>query len=332
MAEKGLKIIQLLDQLNIDQALSFIFSPVNIYLNFKNGKSTLILRSGDLIEKEKFEKYKDQQSRLYIEKIINTECVEKISQALIKFDGAKLETEKLKNREEFIQVLKILIAKNELSTFDLAMAFNHVFNQINENELKEINSHSVVYLRRSFFVSSLYTCLAIFQGVNDYNLLNDMYHMSFLQDISLAVNLSTYNIEKLFDFNSEREFKGDNILDKSEWDFYSSSLSDSKKISTEKFRRVFNNIEFCEVIDRHLESSVDRSGPKGLMPNELSDYETLLLEVNALVGISNIEFRKNDFSFLVNKLKERCEFSKVRGVKIMFQEFEKLIKEEVEAA
>lgn len=325
MSDNAFKKSLNIDQLNFDQLIELAISPANVFYNFRNGKSTLILRSGDLVEKDKLIKYQKDQNKLHIQQIANTEVINQITKILLEFRNKKFEKEKNQARHIFLQEFKTIISKNKISLLDLVLSFNLFFNKIKAEDLHIIGHQSVVHLRRGQLISALYTLFCILIGINDEVLLSDIYHVGFFQDISLAQGETSYTIDQSFDLQLEENHFKKTIFNSNDEGIYKKSSQFSKEIIIKSYKHLFSDINFIEIIDRHLERPLGDGYPQGLYSSELSDIESLLIETNILVGLNSIEYNKGDFDLLLNKILARYETSSSRGFICMCGELKKIL-------
>lgn len=275
-----------------------IFSPGDIYWCKENGGITKVLSAGDPVEIEGLNKYWSRNAVLRMDRHLNLDVV---GEAKIYFAGlkkAKNEVQRLRHRQSFIRWFSSIFwnGSQVCSMVDLIQIGVEVFYQFPPEVTQRFKQSGINSFKRAGIMGSMGVFLALIMGHTDFYFLQDLYHLSYLFDCSFDGGIS-YNMNCASEL--ERQQSGDGVAflflgenPGPELKQFVSHPQSSVAAAKKEFASYFNDPNIIDFIAIHHEKISGKGFPYSLHYQQLSDFESLLIFINHIVGYDDLELQK----------------------------------------
>ena len=286
-----------------------------IFMSAKFNRPVLLMRAGDFVDPAFVKKYKDKgQKSFYILSIANQKNIDEFESLWVKLKIAALESERFAARNELLKYFANLYWYEDsvVCALDFYIATFNVFNRLADEIIVEVRETDTMLCERGMQMASLATVVALAIGYTDYEILSDIFHVTFLLDFGLVGEGYSYLISQACD--KERLSPGDGItylknakVSKKEFDFFHSHpVTGYQKV----FRRcygAFYNLELMKLISFHHEQHNGQGFPQRLNFWGLSDLEVVPLFIDYIVPFEEVIYQENSSGGLLKKYVDAIE-------------------------
>ncbi len=285
------------------------FSVGEIYWNMSSGKKITLFHPGDWIRKEYLQKFLSAGKDIQIDSILNEDYCSKGLNLFDKFLDSDEENEKSKFRDSIIGWLCDGYWNNQeqVGLADLMFVCEQSFFNFDGEEEKKIFNASADLMKRSSIVGSLLVSLAIVMGYLDKNLLKDLYHLSFLFDISLDENVLSTNLINALEQERKTPQSWHSSLGENEVSTFKSHSELGVGKAFAFYENKMSNPGLLNFIETHHERINGLGFPLGLKEGEISDLEGLIIFVNNRFPYSDMTLRHGDACSYLRVLMEKNE-------------------------
>ena len=312
----------------IEQLKQDYFAPGDLFLKRKKANPLKILKAGELIHANDYEKYlKFGVKSLYLKSTINSKRYEKGISAFSKFIKATDPKEQFLIRKElFLWWKDFLWESNEqVQTLELILICQKFFCHFPRDLYFKYSQSSPIHLFRSLHISSLSVIFLIILGHLDFKFLCDIYHISFLFDYSLINKRPSFHILQACEIERLQAGEGAIFLsklksDQSELKLFSNHSLQSFELAEKDFKKIINYHENFNLIQiHHLDFEKKEFNEKSLR----SDYFIILKYLELIfpfkenrtpfdltiqnvkkIFIENKNSKKSPYTELIKKIKD----------------------------
>lgn len=308
IAKDELKIIK------FDELLKYAISPGFIfYLSMETGKPFLLLNPGDVVEQEFVDKYQNRGMRsFFILEAVNEGNVQQFKLLFERLRDRQLDEERSQAAEEILSLFKNIYwngsAKGNI--LDLIFALNTIFYKLDEKISQQMQKVSNLMFTRSLMMGAFGVITALIDDVNDYEMLQDIYHACFLIDFGLVSDNFSYSIGQAMDMEQTNPGSGlphiaTNSFNKNDVLFFRNHPMNALTTIKDDCMKVFKYQEVLGMILKHHELKDGTGFPFGLIEKEMRSFETIPIFIDHLIPNSGLKFRENDGGGWFKKLFER---------------------------
>jgi len=304
------------------------FSVGEIYWTMSSGKKITLFHPGDWIRKDYLQKFLSAGKEIQIDTILNEDYCSKGLGLFEKFLECEEEEEKAEYRDAIISWICDGYWNNEeeVGLADLMFVCEQSFFGFTQEEEQKLFDSSADLFKRSSIVSSLLVSLAIVMGYLDKDLLRDLYHLSFLFDISLDENVLSTNLINALEQERKTPQSWHSSLGENEVSVFKSHSEQGVDKAFTFYEEKMSNPGLLHFIETHHERINGLGFPLGLNEGEISDLEGLIIFVNNRFPYSDLKLRSGDASSYLRILMEKSEELEAvltnRIKKIITNEFE----------
>ena len=281
----------------------YTFSPGTI----KWKEKLTLARPGDLLNHQYFVKFEKVTDRVYCDFVFRPWNISKLKQLFSEFKLAKSLSTKQRYRIKLLKMFRDIYwtGEKEGALAEIMEAAYEEFYQLDSNLSEELKSSNEDIFRTCSFKAGMAVILAIGIGIVDYKSLQEIYHLPYFFYSGIMKTLSFKHVLAL-----SAEWKGEGTVtanlnkikaSKQEIDLYLKNHTDSleKYLKFCKDRGVSDS--YKSVLQKSHERSKGNGGPKGLLWNELSDLENVLIFVCENFGIEDVNPTENDLKIPFSK-------------------------------
>jgi hypothetical protein len=295
------------------------FAPGHIYCLSKiNDNPFFILQAGDWVDHEQLERYeKSGMKFLYMLPVIDEEMKQMHQLSFENLKAAKTETDRWKIRNEIIyQVKTYYWDQSEMSFLNLVQACFKVFNKLDESVFQEYLATSDLVFKRSIVNATNAVIFSLSMGYLDFDFIQDVYHVAFLQDYGLIEPEFNFLIIQALEEERNEPGKGLEFLKNKNVSeelikFYLNHPVKSYEKVFSNHREIFNFDELIDAIEVHHEKSDGSGFPKGHNYLGISDWESILVLVEYLTPYENLVFTKSGKNFKIISFLKKSKEDKI---------------------
>lgn len=285
------------------------FSVGEIFWTMSSGKKITLFHPGDWIRKSYLKKFVDAGKTIEISPEVNDSYCVKGLELFRALKEAEEEQVKAELRDNIIEWLSsgYWNGEEEVGLLDLAFVFEQIFYEFNNEEEEILFAMSGDLFKRSSVVSSLLVSMAIVMGYTDFELLKDLYHLTYLFDVSLDETILSTNIINALEQErmSPQSWHGD--LNEAELEVFKAHSANGVDKAFKFFESRISNPGLMHFIETHHERINGKGFPLGLVEGEISDLEGLIIFINNRFPYNNLEMKSGDAKSLIRDLMEKSE-------------------------
>lgn len=308
IAKEELKIIK------FDELLKYAISPGFIfYLSMETGKPFLLLNPGDVVEQEFVDKYQNKGMRsFFILEAVNDANVQQFKLLFERLKERQLDEERTQAASDILILFKNIYWSGSTpgNILDLIFSLNITFYKLDEKIGQEMQKVSNLMFTRSLMMAALGVITALIDDVNDFEMLQDIYHACFLLDYGLVSDDYSYVIGQANE--EERIHPGQglghiatNTFNKDDILFFRNHSAKSISKIKDECMKVFKYQEVLVMILRHHELKDGSGFPHGLMEKEMRSFETIPILIDHLIPSDDLKFKEGDGTGWFKKLFEK---------------------------
>ena len=249
-----------------------MLSPGNIFWKKRSGDLVLITMKGDVINHDLIHKLEAAQHEIIIENVSDPYQDFQLSAIYEKYCEELLMRNKIKWREQFIELLRVDYVVNQHSQFELNQIGWKLFSKFSNEEVKSFIQKDIGLFKRHLSIASNSTFIAFVLGYSEPTFLNKLFASTLKNLMELGDSINVLGLkEKIEYLRLQDSFDEDSIESMKE------IASDEVLSSTVLFERF------------------DGSGPRKINSREMTDLEMVLVALNRSYGV---ETEKNENAFL----------------------------------
>lgn len=283
------------------------FSVGEIFWTMTSGKEITLFHPGDWIRKDYLSKFIAANKTIEIKSEVNDSFCIKGLALFESLKNAEEESEKAEIRSGVIEWLSsgYWHDNEEVGLLDLVFVFEKSFYEFSQEEENKLFEMSADIFKRASVVSGLLVSLAIVMGYTDYNLLKDLYHLSFLFDVSLDETVLSTNIINALEKERLEPQSWDGNLTQAEIEVLKSHSQVGVDEAFKYFEDRISNPGLLHFIETHHERINGEGFPLGLVEGEISDLEGLIIFINNRFPYSDLEMKFGDATSFIRNLMEK---------------------------
>lgn len=315
IAKEELKIIK------FDELLKYAISPGFIfYLSMETGKPFLLLNPGDVVEQEFVDKYQNKGMRsFFILEAVNDANVQQFKLLFERLKDRQFDEERTQASFDILELFKSIYWKGESpgNILDLIFSLNTLFYKLDEKIAQEMQKVSNLMFTRALMMGALGVVTALIDDVNDFEMLQDVYHACFLLDYGLVSEDYSYVTGQ--GIEEERMTPGSglthiasNTYNKDDILFFRNHPMKSVSSIRDEYKKVFKYQEVLGMVIKHHELKDGSGFPFGLLEKEMRSFETIPIFIDHLIPTTGLKFREGDGAGWFKKLFE-THYSKGGG-------------------
>lgn len=249
-----------------------MLSPGNIFWKKRSGDLVLITMKGDVINHDLIHKLEEANHEIVLENAADPYQGFQLNAIYEKYCEELLMRNKIRWREELIELLRVDFVVNQNSQFELNQLGWKFFSKFSNEETNSFIKKDIALFKRHLSIASNYAFIAFILGYYEPAFLSKLFMSTLknLMDLGDATNVLTLK-EKIEYLRLQDSFDED-------------SFESLKEIANEE---LLSSTVFFE--------RFDGSGPRKLNSREMSDLEKVLVALNRSYGV---EVEKNENVFL----------------------------------
>ena len=294
-----------------------------------NGNRVVLLRPGDYIDHERFDKFKTGNMNIVFKSSVDIPYMESGINIL---NGLKQATNSKGDQEERKSIVRLNYLKwcsaqlwngeKEMSLLEMISLFSRVFYQLDKTSHQTFSNLPVPLQQRSLVLSSVICSSALITGHTDFNFLKDVFHLCLFFDLSLANESYSYLFEEVLERERVKAGDGKTSLDEQQMIHKASIFNfhpeQSALNAEELLGDVIKNKNLFKIIELHHETLDGKGFPNSLNVNELNDLEKIILAccktIPQKVELSKVDKEKNlIFKYLIEGLDDELLFSRIKS-------------------
>jgi hypothetical protein len=282
------------DETSGSAAWSIIFaykwSPGELYWMKSNGSKVILLRPGDFIEHERFEKFRSGNMNITFNSIVDISYMEngiRIFEELKTANDLKGDKEERKSliRKRFLywSAPYFWNGKQDVTFLELISLYTRVFYELDPASHLTFANLPIPLQMRSLTLASLVSSTAMIVGHTDFKFLQDIFHLCLFFDLSLADESYTYLFEEVLEKERLEVGSGEKFLNEksksNKGDVLRMHPAKSYQQAKELIGKMIENKQLLKLIKIHHETLDGKGFPDGLNINELNDIEKIVIAV-----------------------------------------------------
>lgn len=285
------------------------FSVGEIFWTMSSGKKITLFHPGDWIRKDYLKKFIEAKKDIQIDPLVNDTNCSRGLELFKQLVDCEDEENKGNIRSEIINWLSTGYwnGEEDACLLDLVFVCEQVFYDFSAEEEERLFEASGDLFKRSSVVSSLLVSLAIVMGYVDTALLKDLYHLSFLFDISLDETVLSTNLLNALEQERLSPQSWHEELKESEVDTFKNHSVLGVDKAFKVFEERISNPGLLHFIETHHERVNGQGFPLGLREGEISDLEGLIIFVNNRFPYHHLSLTSEDGKAFIRILMERSE-------------------------
>ncbi len=283
-----------------------------IFLSSKFNKPVLLMRAGDFVDPDFIQRYKKKgQKSFYIYKVSNDENIQTFNQLWITLKTAKLETERLIARKKLLTHFCELFwfEQNKARVLDFYLSTFNTFNRFDDEIIVQLRETDTLLCERGIQAASFSSIVALILGYTDFQLLSDIFHVTFLLDLGLVEKNYSYFIAQACEQERQKPGEGLHFLkkmnvSKSEYSLFYYHPVESMKIAKKRCIGVFYHPDVIKIISYQHELFNGKGFPSKINYWGLSEYETIPILVDAFVPFEETFYTESSEAGIFKKYVE----------------------------
>lgn len=309
---------------NIDEILKFKVLPGNVLYKTKSGHFIKLFNAGDTLRSNDIEKYQGKGvTTLHLEQAIDEKEFEFLETHFKIIQESLLEPERLNSFKELMRWFQSSFweSEKELSLLAIVSACSKEFLKVAEEDLHEFHDKNLLIYNRAFVVAALSVFLGIQCGYRDYQVLSDLFNVSFLLDMGLCTEDFNYQVRLACE--KERIAEGTGLAwlqetSSNKYQFFKEHPRHSYEFANEKLNEVLFNTGNTKIILRHHENDLGKGFPEGIEKAGMTEVESVVALADKLVSFENHDLLKTKNTGFLKKeledLKTKKEFIYLKNI------------------
>ncbi len=282
-----------------------------------------LLEAGQIIDKKFLDKYKN--SELYLEPVADLNRVNEFKKMFADLKSKKFEREQ---REQAKLILREVIkdwSHPEAHLLTFAQASFEVLNTLPHEELYKIDSTDLRLFKKALYASAISVVIGMSNDYFEFNLLKDIYQITFVLDAGLCGPNYSYHIANAVDAESQKSGEGIKYLnqvkasEKEKELFFKHPEASHDLIESLQFNLTYP--ELTEIVLFQHETATGKGFPRGITKREISTWDAVCLLADGVVAMSQIEkVEKNTINYLLKISMEKQDILPIKKVLGRFKE------------
>lgn len=286
-------------------------------------KRLSLLEAGQVIDKNYLEKYKN--SDLYLESVVNEVQLTEYKNLFTQLKSKKFE----KEQREIAKLIVESVLKEwhdpsaHILTF--AKACFESLNFIPMSELLKIDGTDLRLFKKSLYASALSVIIGISNDYFEFNLLKDLYQITFILDFGLCESSYSYHMANAVEAESIKPGAGLEYLEQSKASTKEKELflkhpeKSHDLIESLSFHMTYP--ELMEIVLYQHETISGTGFPRGITKREVSTWDAVCLYADGIVSMSALEkLETHTIDYLLDKSYEKQEALPIKKVFARFKE------------
>lgn len=284
--------------LSLDDVLSYKIAPGDLFWVRKNRTKVQLRKAGDPIEKSYFKKFDTVPCEFTLSDSSRINFIEDNVRIFRELESVTYEQEKWDLRNTFVKWLKrnYLNDESQATALEFMLIGTKSFLRLDPETEQELVEYSVANYRRSALAGMVAVSFALTLGYLDFKLLQDLYHLFFLQDYAFAKEGGNYIYSKAQE--EDRTKVGGAVVTFANYnmstqlmDFYrhpdrSFELIDEKK-------ELFHQKGWSSFLKMHHEKLTGTGFQNKLNGDEIGDLEQIYIYVNSIIPYNDPDLTGN---------------------------------------
>ncbi len=276
-----------------------------------------LLEAGQVIDQKFLAKYKN--SKLIVESAIDEELY-----LHLKFLFSDLKTKKFEKdqRELAKKILGSVLTgwkKKDSHLLTFALACFECLNTLPAEELTKIDSTDIRLFKKALYSSALSVITAMSNDYFEFNLIKDLYQVTFVLDVGLCDSNYSYHIAGAVDEESKKAGSGLIYLDKVHASTQEKNLflkhPEKSHDLIESYQFSMTYPELCQIVLYQHETTSGTGFPRGVTKREISTWDAVCLYADGIVMMSSIEdLEKNTLDYILKKSIEKQNLLPIKKV------------------
>ena len=277
-----------------------------------------LLSAGEFIEKKDLEKYKSK-NLLVIKRVIDQDQYQIYLKMFSDLKDMIFEKDQRQQAKEILSSVHHEWQGNESHLLTFALAAFYSFNSLPDEELQKINETDLRLLKKSTYAGAICLLTAMSNGFYSFDILKDLYLVSFAMDIGLNGKDYTYHVSKAVDVEAEKHGRGREYLNSVKASQKEKNLfinhPEKGHAALQSLVHLFTYPELIEIILYQHETSDGKGFPRGITKREVSTWDAICLYADSVVLLSEIEkIETNTLSYLLSLSPAKQESLPVKRV------------------
>lgn len=279
-----------------ESAEELSFAPGDLFWCKSNGQLFRLLEAGDPLTVSWIQRYLKPHVKIVTTEVVSPVSQKEYSRALKRYLNGHNEKLRILNRDRLLSLFKPMIwdGTQDGSWLDLICVFHKELYR-DENKILEFESRPL-HFKRQALVATMTVIGAMALGYHKRDYLEDLYLLSFFNDLSLKPKETPVLFEYI---DSERKSEEKFTATKSkltlkELETYDSHPNEDYKLVNEKYQNFFRYSSVVKMLLWQHERPNGTGGPNGLNQEELSDIELWVSYCNRLIPLGSLEFNAYD--------------------------------------
>jgi hypothetical protein len=286
-----------------------------IFLSAKFNKPVILLRAGDFVDPAFVKKYKEKgQKSFYMLNVVHQDNIDDYNSLWIKLKVGRFEQERLEARKELLEKFseQLWFDDEEVCSLDFLISCFDTFNRLADEIMIEMRETSTLLCERGLQSASFATITALALGYTDYEVLSDIFHVTFLLDFGLIGDKYSYFIAQACEQERKTPGGGMKYLEKmnapkKEKDlFYNHPVLGHQEV----FRRcygAFYNMELMKLISLHHEKHDGSGFPGKINYWGISELEAIPLFMDYIVPFDEFMYTSTGGGGLLKSYVDQAE-------------------------
>lgn len=238
-----------------------MLAPGDIFWQKKSGQNLLISKKGDAINFELIKKLEAAQQTLTIENLIDPDVRHEFEAVYEKYCSEVLMRDKIKWREQLIELLRVEFIEKEIEQFELNMLAWKFFSKFSTEEGFAFIERDSELFKRHLSVASSYAFCAFLLGYYESDFLSRLFSSTLESLMHLGESVNVMSLKEKLDY-----------------------LSFQESFLPEDFE-VMKEIASDDVLTKSvLFEKYDGSGIRNINSREMSDLEIVMVALNSSYG------------------------------------------------
>jgi hypothetical protein len=280
-------------------------------------KRISLLEAGQLIDKNHLKKYQD--SNLVLDVCTDQDKYEEYVSLFSDLKNKKFEKDQ---RELAKKILKAVFEdwkKEQTHLLTFATACFDSFNTLPREELVKIDNTDLRLFKKAIYASAIAVVAAISNDYFEFNLIKDLYLVTFVLDVGLCDTNYSYHIAMAVDEESKLAGAGIDYLktvhasEKEHELFLKHPEKSHDLIESLAFNMSYP--ELSEIVLYQHETTQGSGFPRGVTKREISTWDAVCLYADGVVMMSSLsEFEKSPLRYLLEKSFEKQDHLPIKKV------------------
>jgi hypothetical protein len=308
---------------------AYKWSPGEFCWIKSNGNRVVLLRPGDYIDHERFEKFRSGNMNLVFKSSVDISYMEagiNIFEELQLAAEIKGDKEEKKNsiRNKYLKWCAPYLwnGDEKVTLLEMISLFTRVFYKLDHSSHLTFSNLPIPLQQRSLSLSSMICSTALIVGHTDFRFLQDLFHLGLFFDYSLADESYSYLFEDVLEKERIEPGAGEKALDEQRMHHKTNVLKfhpeQSALKAEELLEGVIYNKNLFKIIELHHETLEGKGFPKSLNVNDLNDLEKIIVACSKTMP-QKVDLLKDNkeekliYKYLIEGLENEILFSRIKS-------------------